>query len=179
MTAITLGSSAFLPVSLRVYADRLVVVAETQIIAVHERVFSRDHGTPGKTIYDWRHYLSVIQRKPCALRNGAPFRELPDSFRLLQTRLLKRPGGDREMVDILALVLLHDESLVEQAVAEALQMEHPSKQQVLNCLARLGNRPTPKPSVAPPTLKLFMVYSAETGHRTRREHGTLRPATAE
>lgn len=150
-------------VSLRVYADRLVVVAETQVIAIHERVFSRDHGTHGKTIYDWRHYLSVIQRKPGALRNGAPFLELPDSFKALQTYLLKRPGGDREMVDILALVLLHDESLVEQAVAEALQMEHPSKQQVLNCLARLGNRPIPKPSVAPPTLMLVTEPVANTG----------------
>ncbi|MGZ7124244.1 MAG: IS21 family transposase [Halobacteriota archaeon] len=157
------ASFANRPVSLRVYADRLVVVAETQVIAIHDRVFSRDHGTSGKTIYDWRHYLSVIQRKPGALRNGAPFQELPDSFRVLQARLLKRPGGDREMVDILALVLLYDESLVEQAVFEALQMEQPSKQQVLNCLARLGNRPTPRPSLAPPALKLVTEPVANTG----------------
>ena len=93
----------------------------------HERVFTRDHSASGKTIYDWRHYLSVVQRKPGALRNGAPFAELPESFRQLQAKLLKRPGGDREMVDILALVLLHDEQLVEQAVTEALKVEQPSK----------------------------------------------------
>jgi hypothetical protein len=34
--------------------------------------------------------------------------------------LLKRPGGDREMADILALVLQYDEQLVEQAVREAI-----------------------------------------------------------
>jgi putative transposase len=39
--------------------------------------------------------------------------ELPDSFRQLQQKLLKHPGGDREMVEVLALVLLHDEQLVE------------------------------------------------------------------
>ncbi|WP_256858583.1 IS21 family transposase, partial [Solemya velum gill symbiont] len=117
------ASFANRPVSLRVYADRLVIVAEAQVVAVHERVFSRDHNYPGKTIYDWRHYLSVVQRKPGALRNGAPFNELPESFKALQRKLLKRPGGDREMVDVLALVLLHDEALVERAVEEALKID--------------------------------------------------------
>ena len=101
------ASFANRPVSLRVYPERLVVVAEAQVIAVHERVFTRDHSVSGKTIYDWRHYLSVVQRKPGALRNGAPFTELPEAFRKLQAKLLQRPGGDREMVDVLALVLLH------------------------------------------------------------------------
>ena len=42
----------------RVYADRLVVVAEAQVIAIHERAFSRERKAgSGKTIYDWRHYL--------------------------------------------------------------------------------------------------------------------------
>ncbi|MEJ1395887.1 MAG: IS21 family transposase, partial [Candidatus Sedimenticola sp. (ex Thyasira tokunagai)] len=123
-------------VSLRVYADRLEIVAEASVIAVHDRVFTRDHSVPGKILYDWRHYLSVVQRKPGALRNGAPFNDLPESFKQLQKKLIKRPGGDREMVDILALVLLHDEHLVEQAVAEALLTGKPSKQHVLNCLSR-------------------------------------------
>lgn len=156
------ASFANRPVSLRAYADRLVIVAEAHVIAVHERVFSRDHNLRGKTLYDWRHYLSVVQRKPGALRNGAPFNELPDSFRQLQTRLLTHPGGDREMVDILALVLLHDESLVERAVAEALRMEQLSKQHVLNCLSRLSETPRPQPSTAPPSLKLVTEPLADT-----------------
>jgi hypothetical protein len=45
---------------------------------------------------------------------------LPASLRTLQGVLLKQPGGDREMADILALVLHHDEALVEQAVHQAL-----------------------------------------------------------
>jgi len=90
-------------ISLRVYPQRLVIVAEAQVVAEHERVFSRDKRPPGQTLYDWRHYLTVAQRKPGALRNGAPFLELPDSFRQLRARLIKRPGGDREMVEILAL----------------------------------------------------------------------------
>ncbi len=156
------ASFANRPVSLRVYAERLVIVAEANVIAVHERVFSRDKSQSGKTIYDWRHYLSVIQRKPGALRNGAPFNELPDCFKQLQAILLKRPGGDREMVDVLALVLLHDERLVEQAITEALKVEQPSKQHVLNCLGRLSDTPVPKPLAPPPALKLVTEPVANT-----------------
>jgi len=148
------ASFANRPVSLRVYADRLVVVAEATIVAEHARVFSRDHSAPGKTIYDWRHYLAVVQRKPGALRNGAPFTELPQSFKRLQSKLLKRLGGDREMADILALVLLHDESLVEQAVEASLESGAPSKQHVLNCLSRLSDVPLPQPLSPPPALAL-------------------------
>jgi transposase len=156
------ASFANRPVSLRVYADRLVIVAEANIVAVHERVFSRDHSVSGKTIYDWRHYLSVVQRKPGALRNGAPFNELPESFKQLQRKLLKRPGGDREMADVLALVLLHDEARVEQAVAEALKIDRPSKQHVINCLSRISDIPRPQPTATPPALRLIIEPKADT-----------------
>lgn len=156
------ASFANRPVSLRVYADRLVIVAEAQVIATHERVFTRDHSASGKTIYDWRHYLSVVQRKPGALRNGAPFNELPECFKQLQSKLLKRPGGDREMADVLALVLFHEETQVEQAIIQALQIERPSKQHVLNCLSRLKDQPAPSP-LSPPTLKLVTEPKANTG----------------
>ena len=102
------ASYANRPVSVRVYSDRLVVAAEGQIIAEHVRIIERSHQA-GRTVYDWRHYLSVLQRKPGALRNGAPFVELPEGFRRLQAILTKRAGGDREMVEILGLVLHHDE----------------------------------------------------------------------
>ena len=148
------ASFANRPVSVHVYCDQLVIVAEGHEVARHQRVFSRDHSAPGKTIYDWRHYLSVIQRKPGALRNGAPFAELPQSFKQLQKRLLKRPGGDREMVDILALVLHHNEHHVEQAIRMALDCGECSKQHVLNCLSRLLGSPKPAAVEPPPRLRL-------------------------
>lgn len=58
--------------------------------------------------------------KPGALRNGAPFLELPPAFKRLQATLLKQPGGDREMVEVLALVLHHDEQAVLAAVELAI-----------------------------------------------------------
>ena len=134
------ASFANRPVSLRVYPDRVVVAAEGLVICEHRRIIDRSHDQPGKTVYDWRHYLAVVQRKPGALRNGAPFVELPEAFRTLQQHLLKKPGGDREMVDILALVLQHDEDAVLLAVEMALETGVPTKTHVLKPAASPGRR---------------------------------------
>jgi transposase len=130
------ASFANRPVSVRVYPERIVVAAEGQIVCEHARVIDRSHHLP-RTIYDWRHYLAVIQRKPGALRNGAPFAEMPAGFRRLQALLLRRAGGDREMVDILALVLHHDEQAVLCAVEMALDAGAPTKVHIINLLHRL------------------------------------------
>ena len=150
------ASFANRPVSLRVYPDRVVVAAEGLVICEHRRIIDRSHDQPGKTVYDWRHYLAVVQRKPGALRNGAPFAELPEAFRTLQQHLLKKPGGDREMVDILALVLQHDEDAVLLAVEMALETGVPTKTHVLNLLHRLvdGKSITPPILDAPQVLTL-------------------------
>ena len=66
------------PVSLRVHPERIVVAAEGQILCEHQRIIERSRNLPPRTLYDWRHYLAVIQRKPGALRNGAPFMALPE-----------------------------------------------------------------------------------------------------
>jgi transposase len=149
--------------SLRAYADRLVLVAEAKVVAEHPRVFSRDHNSKGVTVYDWRHYLAVVQRKPGALRNGAPFSELPRSFKQLQSVLMQRTGGDREMADILALVLHHDEQLVEQAVSEAIASGVISKTHILNRLSRLLDTPLPGAFAPPPALCLREEPIANTG----------------
>jgi transposase len=150
------ASFANRPVSLRIYPDRIVVVAEGAVICEHRRVIERSHDRQGRTIYDWRHYLAVIQRKPGALRNGAPFAELPEAFRQLQRHLQGRPGGDREMVEILSLVLQHDEQAVLVAVELALQAGVPTKTHILNLLHRLtdGTASQVPPIEAPQALML-------------------------
>lgn len=144
------------PVSVGVYPDRIAVAAEGLIICEHRRIISRSHDGPRQTIYDWRHYIAVVQRKPGALRNGAPFIELPEAFRILQQHLLKKPGVDREMVDILALVLQHDEQAVLSAVDMASKSGVPTKTHVLNLLHRLvdGKSSTPPTRDAPQALTL-------------------------
>ena len=145
------ASFANRPVSLRIYPDRLVVAAEGNILCEHRRIIERSHHRPPRTVYDWRHYLAVVQRKPGALRNGAPFLELPSGFRQLQDHMLRKPGGDREMVDILALVLHHDEQAVLTAVELALADGVPAKTHVLNLLHRLvDGKVTGVPPLDPP-----------------------------
>jgi len=51
----------------------------------------------GATISRW----SSASLERCA--NGAPFLEMPEDFRRPQQHLLRPPGGDREMVENLAL----------------------------------------------------------------------------
>src|SRR3546814_10285351 len=132
------ASFANRPVSLRVYPDHFLVVAEGQVICEHQRIIARSHDSPGHTVYDWRHSLAVVQRKPGALRNGAPFLQLPEDFQRLQRHLLRHPGGDREMVGFLALVLHHDEEAVLTAVAKALESGVPTKHHILHM--QIGTR---------------------------------------
>lgn len=141
-------------ISLHIYADKLVMVAEGRHIAEHVRVFSSGRMRRGATQYDWRHYLSVLQKKPGALRNGAPFTELPVAFKKLQTIFLQRIGGDRDMVEILALVLHHDEQAVLAAVELALECGKPSKEHILNLLSRLIAPVQPAPMPTPRGLRL-------------------------
>ena len=69
----------------------------------------------------------------------------------LQQRMLKTPGGDREMVEILALVLQHDEQAVLAAVELALEAGAPTKTHILNLLHRLvDGKPIAPPAVKPP-----------------------------
>ncbi len=93
------ASFANRPVSLRIYPDRIVVVAEGQRVCEHARVIDRTHRSPGRTIYDWRHYLAVVQRKPGAMRNGAPFyrvaRRLPAIAPATAQANRRRPGNGR------------------------------------------------------------------------------------
>lgn len=149
-------------VSLRVYPAHLDVIAEGRKITEHQRVFSRDHSVPGQVIYNWRHYLLVAQRKPGALRNGAPFEGLPDSFKQLQQLLLHKRGGDREMADILALVLHHDPEQVEQAIILSLQSGCVSKEHVMNCLHRLVQTPPPEPVPVAAHLQLSVEPTSDT-----------------
>lgn len=54
-------------VSLHVYPERLIVVAEGQTVCKHARIIERSHRKPGKVIYDWRHYLALVH---CPRTNG-------------------------------------------------------------------------------------------------------------
>ena len=86
-------------VSTRLYTGSVAVVADDQMVARHERLAGE-----GQTRYDWQHYIPLVQMKPGALRNGAPFVDMPEPLQQLRRALLRRPGGDRVMAQVLAIV---------------------------------------------------------------------------
>jgi hypothetical protein len=60
-----------------------------------------------------------------------PSLKMPPALRALQQRKLKTPGGVREMVEILALVLQHDEQAVLTAIELAVQAGAPTNTHIL------------------------------------------------
>jgi hypothetical protein len=118
--------------SLRIYPAQLRLVADGQEVALHLRSFERD-----QTFYDFTHYIGVIERKPGALRNGAPFAQMPEALLRLQGHLLKQDGGDRVMADVLGAIPRHGLDAVLVAVELALEAGRPSGEHVLNVLSQL------------------------------------------
>lgn len=91
-------------VSLRVYADRVKVVAGQDVIAEHKRHFTRNI-----SYFEPWHYVPLLERKPGALRDGAPFVDwkLPAAMLRIKDHYMKGKGGDREFVDLLLLAQEH------------------------------------------------------------------------
>jgi len=117
----------------RAYADRVLIVGDGVVIGEHGRVFGRN-----KTAYDPWHYLPVLERKPGALRNGAPFKDwdLPTGIKELREILTRKSGGDREFVNVLGAIKTHGLEPVEQAAAEAVSLGLASFDVVFNLLSR-------------------------------------------
>jgi len=147
-------------ISVRLYPERLDLYADDALIASHARLFDRD-----QVSYDWQHYIPLLERKPGALRNGAPFAEMPSSLLSLQCALRKRFGGDRVMAEVLACVPIHGLDAVIAAVNQCLELGHASIEQVRHVLTRLPENHEPKPAVitTPDALQLNEAPIADTG----------------
>jgi hypothetical protein len=128
------SSSVGHTVMIRAYADRIVIVLDGKVIGEHRRQFCRD-----KVIYDPWHYLDVLQHKPGALRNGAPFRDwqLPDPLMVMRQSLSRRPDGDRQFVGILGAIAIYGIEAGAAACSEALAAGAPSRDVVLTMLSRM------------------------------------------
>jgi transposase len=128
-------------VAVHLYPDRIEVSAENATVACHTRLLDRD-----RVSYNWQHYIPLIERKPGALRNGAPFADMPLPFAKLQTALRRRERqqGDRIMAKVLAAVPVHGLEAVLVAVELVLESGAPSVEHVLNVLARLTPGTPPK-----------------------------------
>jgi transposase len=147
-------------VSIRIYPERIDLVAHDAVVASHVRCFGRN-----ETRYDWQHYLSLIERKPGALRNGAPFADMPKPLLRLRSLLLKHDGGDRVMAKVLAAVPKSGLEAVLVAVELVLESGNPSAEHVENVLNRLKNAQAPEP--AETHLEVAEAPVADTGRYDR------------
>ena len=133
-------------VSTRLYPASVAIVAGDEIVARHERL-----SNAAQTRYDWQHYIPLLERKPGALRNGAPFADMPEPLQRLRAGLLRRPGGDRLMAKVLAIVLTAGLDAVLVAVELALDSSPAGKvsvEHVVNVLGRLNAAPGTAPTAA-------------------------------
>ncbi len=161
------------PVEIRAYAERIEFWQDGKIVGTHDRAFGR-----GRTVYDPLHYIPVLARKPGALRNGAPFKdwELPPALRRVQRKLGRVPNGDRQMVDILGVVLTDGLDAVEAACVEALSEGVHSADVILNILARRREPAPPLTIATPEALRLNCEPVADCARYDslrRHDHGKI------
>lgn len=158
-------------VSLRVYPATIEIVADGAKVAQHQRCFERD-----RTHYDWRHYIDLVETKPGALRNGAPFETMPEPLRQLQRHLLTRQGGDRIMAQLLAAVPVHGIDAILAATQAALAMGKPSGEHVQYLIAQLKDKALPRPERAETSLVLNEEPRADVDRYDRLRHETAAKA---
>lgn len=142
--------------SCRLYPGQIVIVAGDAVVATHARLSDRDH-----VQYDWQHYLPLVERKPGALRNGAPFATMPEPLARLRQTLLRRPGGDRIMAQVLAAIPTAGLDAVLVAIELVLESGLVSADHVLNVIARL--QAEPQPASVETSLTLTEAPRANTG----------------
>jgi hypothetical protein len=125
-------------VMLRAYANRVVIMQDDQMIGDHQRMFDRN-----QVSYNPWHYLSVLQHKPGAMRNGAPFNnwELPTAITAMREALDSHSDGDRQFVNILGMIPTYGLEAVDVACDESLAIGAASSDVVLNILCRLHDDP--------------------------------------
>jgi transposase len=138
-------------VTLKAYATTIEIFSEQEKIASHERLFGRN-----KTLFNPWHYLPLLERKPGALRNGAPFKdwELPDAIVKVKNILLKRNGGDRECVSVLLAMSEYGIEEVNTACELAIVDKVVSSNYIINILNRLTPTGCPETIETPVELKL-------------------------
>ena len=120
------------------YADKVVFISNGKEVGTHERKFTR-----GQTYYNYRHYLSILAKKPGALRNGAPFidMELPDELNQVRQNLEQSSTGARDFAHILSYIPMESMESVVSACSYAISIKAISKDVILNALFRNNDEP--------------------------------------
>jgi transposase len=142
-------------VQCKAYANQLVFVYQGREISRHERRFGS-----GETSYDWQHYLPVLIRKPGALRNGAPFKQmgLPDAIEHVRVHLQDNPKSFIQILACIVQTSIHD---VEQACEKAIAQKAISQEVILHYLFNAEESHLEDIIPLPPKLVLRMNPTAD------------------
>jgi transposase len=132
---------AFQDMMVKGFVDEVVIVAGAEIVARHERLYGRN-----QFVFDPKHYLALLERKPGALDQAAPLQSwnLPEEFQRIRRLLESRMGnrGKKEFIQILRLLEVFEEAIVAAGVVQAMQLGAISFDAVKQLvLARIERRP--------------------------------------
>jgi transposase len=107
------------PVVVKGFVDRVEICRQTQTVAVHPRLWSKED-----VVFDPLHYLALLERKPGALEHAKPLSawRLPECFEILKRRLEDEleMEGKREYIRVLRLLERYSEEAVARAIEKGL-----------------------------------------------------------
>jgi transposase len=105
------------PVTIRGGIDTIRIECDGKLVAEHRRDWGRH-----QTVFNWVHYLRLLEHKPGALDFARPLKELrlPDCFAALRTRL-EQADQRAGTVEFIRVLMLHEDFGGEE-VAAAVQV---------------------------------------------------------
>jgi hypothetical protein len=142
---------AFQMVTVKGYVAQVVIVAQGQVVARHERCLQKQ-----AMILDPLHYLATLGRKPGAFDHAPVFRDwqLPACFAAFRVRLEQQHGpaaGVRQFARVLQLLGEHPLTRVSRAVEICLREQHDSAEAVLRRTQALAALAAPTDAASPPS----------------------------
>jgi len=135
--------------TLKAYPFHIEILTTDEVIAKHERCYGSK-----QDILNPLHYLPLLAQRPGAFEHAQPLRQWrttwPERYEELLAALYRHHDTEsravREFICMLQLHQIHPDSLVETAVAQALEEGIPHYEGVIFCLHRLLD---PTPEVTP------------------------------
>lgn len=104
------------------YVDYVKIIFENNVVAEHTRSYNKE-----ETIYNFMHYLPILERKVGAFEQAAPLAslKLPEVFYSLQKKMLEKDSknGCRIYIRILMLLEFYSIEVLEAAILEAMRLE--------------------------------------------------------
>ena len=137
--------------------EEVTIAVGTDVVARHRRHWGKE-----QTVYDPRHYLALLERKPGAFDHARPLEHwnLPDCFAVLRRRLEGEAAsaGTREYIKVLRLLEQATLAELTAAVTQALAIGATGSDAIGLILAHSKERPVGLFSLdGRPHLKAFSI----------------------